>query len=272
MTFLHWRQSSPVISNCKITGNSGGISLSHGAPVITNCEITNNQWGNYGGISCVSSRAKITNCIIQSNISPEGGGIAFSNSVPTITNCLIAWNSCDLKGAGILCIKSFPIITHCTIMHNDAWGWGGHGGGWAGGIGVTRNSRPVITNSIIWQNTADSAADIGVDSSSQVDITYSDIFGGWPGEGNINQPPQFDGYHLTLESPCINAGRPVKVFTDIDGQRRPFGAGWDMGADEYSTEEPLPCSMLASSGNQFMALYMIPVLALIFLRRRFLRR
>ena len=108
-------------------------------------------------------------------------------------------------------------------------------------------------------------------------VTYSDVEGGWSGEGNIEANPSFAGaitFHLGPVSPCVDSGTDAGVYTDMDGQRRPWGAGFDMGADEFSAE---PCSVIASSGNQFLALYLIPVLALVFfgrrnlLKRRFLR-
>lgn len=42
-----------------------------------------------------------------------------------------------------------------------------------------------------------------------------------------------------------------------------------MGTDEFSTE---PCSVIASSGNQFIILYLIPALTFIFFRWRFSKR
>jgi len=92
-------------------------------------------------------------------------------------------------------------------------------------------------------------------------------------EGNIEADPLFilsrANYHLRPDSPCIDAGKDAGVYKDIDGQDRPWGAGFDMGADEFSTE---PCSVIASSGNQFLAFYLFPALMLIYFRRRFLRR
>jgi len=57
---------------------------------------------------------------------------------------------------------------------------------------------------------------------------------------NIVQDPQFvDGmqndFHLMASSPAIDAGTPVAVTTDIDGDARPQGLGYDMGADEFVT-------------------------------------
>jgi len=45
--------------------------------------------------------------------------------------------------------------------------------------------------------------------------------------------PNFD-YHLTATSPCIDAGTSEGApVTDFDGNTRPVGNGWDIGAYEY---------------------------------------
>jgi len=62
------------------------------------------------------------------------------------------------------------------------------------------------------------------------------------GDGNIERDPLFVGegdFHLTADSPCIDAGIDVGVYTDIDGDVRPYGAGFDIGADEYISENTL---------------------------------
>ncbi|RJP75099.1 MAG: hypothetical protein C4532_01120 [Candidatus Abyssobacteria bacterium SURF_17] len=41
-------------------------------------------------------------------------------------------------------------------------------------------------------------------------------------------------YHLVYGSPCIDRGKTVAVSSDVDGDTRPQGVGYDMGADEYS--------------------------------------
>ncbi|MBR0253843.1 MAG: right-handed parallel beta-helix repeat-containing protein, partial [Synergistaceae bacterium] len=77
---IYISNSSPIITNCTITGNNttngygGGIYINSGSPTITNCTITgNNATGDVGG---------------------NGGGIYISNSgTPTITNCTITGNN-----------------------------------------------------------------------------------------------------------------------------------------------------------------------------------
>lgn len=69
-------------------------------------------------------------------------------------------------------------------------------------------------------------------------VSYSDVQGGWVGTGNIDADPYFvdpenGDFHLTVESPCIDAGVPVMISKDIDGEWRQIFTGFDMGSDEY---------------------------------------
>ncbi len=63
----------------------------------------------------------------------------------------------------------------------------------------------------------------------QSPVTYSDIRGGWPGEGKLNADPLFvdaagGNLRLMLDSPAIDAGNnaavPAGVTTDLDGNPR----------------------------------------------------
>ncbi|MBI5478436.1 MAG: right-handed parallel beta-helix repeat-containing protein [Deltaproteobacteria bacterium] len=56
----------------------------------------------------------------------------------------------------------------------------------------------------------------------------------------VGQDPKFvdaanSDYHLQLDSPAVDTGEAQTGFdTDYDGSARPYGAGWDMGAFEYT--------------------------------------
>jgi hypothetical protein len=74
-------------------------------------------------------------------------------------------------------------------------------------------------------------------------ITYSDIMGGWPGTGNIDEDPLLrDGASGKVGSPCIDCGDNSAAYlpaAGVDGQERVFDgdrdslAVVDMGADEF---------------------------------------
>jgi hypothetical protein len=71
-------------------------------------------------------------------------------------------------------------------------------------------------------------------------VTYSDVQGGWPGEGNIDADPRFSSrgrfdYLLRPSSPCIDGGDPTIEDAISDWHPRwpaayPNGARSDMGA------------------------------------------
>jgi PKD repeat protein len=54
-------------------------------------------------------------------------------------------------------------------------------------------------------------------------------------------------YHLQASSPCINAGASISEVTDdFDGNLRPQGASWDIGAYEYVLGSPPAATISAS--------------------------
>ena len=112
-------------------------------------------------------------------------------------------------------------------------------------------------NSIFWDNEAAGGAEFYLDQGNELSVSYCDIEGGWEGERNIDADPCFvapghwdanglwnhGNYHLSLESPCINAGdpaySPAPGETDIDGELRVINNRVDMGVDEFNGEGPV---------------------------------
>ena len=226
--------SSPTITNNTITGQSAGIYNSSSNPTITNNTITGNS---YEGIANTSgSNPTITNNTITGN---SLYGIHNSSSSPTITNNTITGHM-----EGIYNISSSPTITNNTITGNSY------------GIYNVSSSNPPITNNIVVSNGVNGIYD---DGSGAPVCTYNDAWNNGtdyvnvtPGIGSISQDPQLDGtYHLTASSPCIDAGTDAGVYTDMDGDSRPQGSGFDIGADEYYISQvfvnPIPAFMIIAN-------------------------
>jgi L-ascorbate metabolism protein UlaG (beta-lactamase superfamily) len=219
VSFIQGEGSRSVLAGFVITGATRGILCRAAAPTLFNCRIT----GNTDAGVCVVSE------------SPE-------DCRPLLVNCIIAGNG----GAGIEMATTYitgrPIefdfaeVDHCTIVGNRGWGIDG---------------APTVTNSILWDNNPD-----GVRSqiNGQAVVTYSNVQGGYEGEGNIDELPRFvepgqwsnprtpeaawvrGNYHVFADSPCVDAGDPAFVptvlTTDIDGHARILGSRTDIGCDE----------------------------------------
>ena len=228
--------SSPIIQGNIISENEsgnhgGGISSQRGSfPKIQNNEISNNSADrNGGGIACQSvSSATIQNNRINGNRAGNyGGGVYCDSTSPvTVKNNEITKNVASEYGGGMYSASSLTAINN-TIGGNKANGR--FGGGYYCGGGTA-----VILNTIIW---GDNPKGIYVVAEGSVNITYSDIQGAWPGEGNIQADPMFvdaagGDYHLSRNSPCIRAGKADESVPANDIEGKPRVAPPDMGAYE----------------------------------------
>ena len=218
-------------------GNKSVVTFSGGEDancVIAGFTITGGNAENGGGIYCVAnSTPTITNCVITNNSATQnGGGIYTDNSSPTVLNCIINGNSSKF-GAGMYTGSGNTTMINCTLADNTGF--------WAGGICNLTGSL-VLTNCILWGNTD---PEIG----SIANATYSNIRGGWPGEGNIDADPLFadpdnGDYHLKSQagrwdpnsqswiqddvtSLCIDAGDPI---SPVGFEQLPNGDIINMGA------------------------------------------
>jgi hypothetical protein len=247
---IYCYKSSPKISNCTISNNSGegtgGISCDDSSPTITNCNII----GNEGGGISFDGNLTIANCTINGNTAPWGGGILCSGGNSTITNCEISGNLAEGEsayGGGILCFGPWSLeITNSTITGNQAeWG----GGIYCRGFNLVMNnctltgnlsangdalacdshqqlypSSVQLSNCILW----DTGAEIWNNDNSAITITYSDVRGSWPGEGNIDADPCFvePGYRDAN-------GTPNDVNDDfwVDGDYHLKSEGWRWNAE-----------------------------------------
>lgn len=202
--------SSPMLTNCTFSENfgpiGGGLRCLYSSPTLTNCTFSGNSATDYGGAirfhSPYGSGPTLTNCTFSGNsTSGYGGAIYVFDGVPAqLTNCIFSENSAE-KGGGMYNNSSNPTVTNCTFSENDA----DRGGGM-----YNANSRPTVTNCILWGDSIDEI----YNSVGDPIVTYSDVQGGYPGEGNIDADPLFFTlggfeYFLDAGSPCIDAGIPL---------------------------------------------------------------
>ncbi|MFH1703446.1 MAG: SBBP repeat-containing protein [Nitrospirota bacterium] len=181
-----------------------------------------------GGILIGDASPTILDCYINKNFAYETGGgiyITGNSSSPLIFNTLIVGNFAQAaggqaRGGGIYVTDgASPEIQNCTIADNTSSTPG------AGGIHVSSDSAPVITDSIIWRNIP---ADLTCETGCNMDVTYSDVGAAISGIGNISVDPIFKtgsmgGYYLSHiragqdnDSPCIDSGSTTALDSGLD--------------------------------------------------------
>ena len=230
-----------LVRECLFVGNyardeGGAMHTSAGAPSrIEGSSFTGNS-ARIGGAVYSGMRQDVTNCVFAHNQAVEtGGSVYFRGERIGITSCTFFGNVAQ-TGTALACLEP---------PHK----------------GVTPPSATVV-NTILW----DGGNEIAVAAHIRMNVTHSDIQGGWPGEGNIDADPLFaapgywdangtpddpsddfwvDGdYHLKSQagrwdpnslawviddvtSPCIDAGDPN---SPIGLEPEPNGGRINMGA------------------------------------------
>ncbi len=209
-------QSPTSLTRCVFRENvsrQGGAFNSHtGAPALTDCLFQNNvvqgtQSSGIGGgavyvwdgqitghgsqlISPTEPGPAFLRCRFVGNLADghPGGGLYNANANTTLTNCLFVGNIAS-QGGALYSQWIGPVMTHCTIAQNRADKVTAIADGPDGkDSGLTHISdlvaATVLDHCIVWDHD-------GVALSDSVSAVFSDIDGGWPGQGNIDVDPLF---------------------------------------------------------------------------------
>ena len=231
-----------VLHNSFIANSSswgGGLDLyqSIGGQISNNLFDGNTTTSVGGGIFIQKSSVPIEmNKFINNHADTSGGAICVAdNSNPEIKNNLIVFNEANFAGGIGIYFNSNPKIINNSITKNKARCGGG-------AFDFQFNCKPVIMNSIIYGNTADSSGNnvFLSDSTNDITFTYCDIEGGiaefgiyknafsFSGtyENNMDYDPLFAEdslFKLADGSPCIDAGNPDPIYNDDNDSRNDIG-------------------------------------------------
>jgi uncharacterized repeat protein (TIGR01451 family) len=234
-----------IFNNNHVIGNTafdgGGLFLWQGTGTLNNNLFATNTavvWG--GGVVLYSSTATVNgNTILANTANNFAGLIVFDSNDVTFINNMIAnnhINSIGLSGS-ILIGDSSVRILHNTIAHNT----GGNGNG----IFVSRASV-ALTNTILVSQTV--GITVTADSTATLESTlWNGNTINWGGAGLITSTNNYTGnpafidpddliapnFHISSTSAAIDKGVNAGVTSDIDGEVRPHGAGYELGADEF---------------------------------------
>jgi hypothetical protein len=181
-----------------------------------------------------------------------GGGLdAIGTGGLTVQN-IILYNNTAAYGGGMATGWQVPAnLFNNTIVSNSATAIGNYGGG------LALYGAAVVRNTIVVSNTGGGIYATTANASLDYDDMWGNTNGNYVGSAaagahDVSVYPRFvdsaaRDYHLVIDSPLLNAGSPTTtVQTDVEGDARPLGGGYDIGADEIT---PYPGVGLSAAPN-----------------------
>ena len=255
-----------VSNNLTYTGIDSVYFMYGGGLRFINCEVdiidtdfryNNGQSAIGGALSIDSCSVNIDRCRFEHNVGINGGGLylirCYDNPC-SITNSLFANNISVHFGGGLAISDSSPLISNLTVVDNLSYGVN------CGGIFFYQHSSPEVWNCIVYGNTNDTPLEEPVQMWTWTYDNYAPEFHnclvqyGLENISNqefitvyencIDENPLFadpanEDYHLSKDSPCVNAGAtetPSIILDglDLDDFERIKGNIIDIGAYEYS--------------------------------------
>lgn len=207
--------SHPILSGLTVTGGTRGVyCMGTGYGDVNYCVITGNS---DAGVLLYGTNAVVTNCVIQDN---GNQGISIGSASGTFTNNLIYGNDIGIS----IELYASGNIYNCTIADNTSYGV----------IKAIPYASATIKNCIIWN---------WGDDLENCTATYSCISDGDGGTGNISNDPLFVDpnnpdpnkidFHLSINSPCIDAGDPASEYSN---EPEPNGDWINMGCYGNTSE------------------------------------
>ena len=226
---------------CK--GDGGGASISQSSGIYLAGNRIEDNWtnpnraGDGGGIHIAESDAHLSGNYIISNSSGapnatrRGGGVCIESSKPvTLSNNLIAHNDAFIYGGGVYVGNAYSpasqaLLVNNTIVDNSSTGVVG----WYYSD-ITLNNNLIAGHGAGLSNLDPLTGTITADSNlfwnSHDPITGTNAI--------IEDPLLTADYHLQSGSPAVDKGLTIPWLTvDLEGNSRPSGTGYDIGAYEY---------------------------------------
>ena len=239
---IHGGPAGVLIQGNTIAGNrANGYGGGQGAGILqwygSATYLNNLVRGNLGSLSSQAvylghSQSRFEGNRVLDNATSQGVQLEISDGGgPKLVNNVIA-RSGDQT---IVATGYAEAPLSATLLHNTLVGSGT-------GYGVYVETGYVslfLTNTIVASYTWGITNPFPASSTVHVDHTlfWANTHNGIQGTSPVSGNPAFaaDGYHLYSDSAAIDRGVNAGVVTDIDGEGRPAGCTFDIGADELFT-------------------------------------
>jgi predicted outer membrane repeat protein len=244
--------SRTVLTDCifveNMAGSGGGMYNYPGGNVtLKGCSFLGNSGDSGGALDTSHCYATLVGCTFSGNLAAQSGGAIHSDLAKSlkVVNCLFCGNKATRGGALYMYYPTNTTLANCTFASNLAT----RGNVFACG-GLTTCE---LTNCIIW----DEPHPIWVfdepgngtgppPAESNISVTYSNVQGGWPGEGNIDADPCFadPGYWADASDPnvIVGADAPEAVWVDGDYHLQSQAGQWDPTSANWARDDVTsPC-------------------------------
>ena len=221
--------ASVIITHSYFISNTtlGGLNVYNGsANLFNNIFQANTSSSNGGAISLRDSSLGMSGNLLKDNSASNLGGAIWSNegSVITAENDIIADNKSAQEGVSVGGVLT---ARHWTVANNGDYA-----------VTALGNQTVTLTDTVVSTHTL--AGLWGTMRADHMLIFNSGIScgGGAICTSALKSDPSFispqtGDYHLCTHSPAIDSGVDAQTYVDIDGNPRPQGRSFDIGADEW---------------------------------------
>ncbi len=266
---IHHRQGSLTLTDCRFEGNmagegGGAINLTQQiAASMTRCVFRENRaTSGAGALYSDGYSVLLDKCIFSGNRATWGGAMYLHGPNPlgpdplgrgtNLTRCILAGNCADRAGGALWADRAELTVNGCTFARNKARDAGTLG--WVAGREGEIVCRVAMENCIIWDSSDPIPSELpGLRPTSgqeaaraEVVIEYSDVQGGWPGEGNIDADPLFarlgDWADAANPEVAVEPGHPNATWVDGDYHLKSQAGRWDAASESWVMDEVTsPC-------------------------------
>jgi hypothetical protein len=170
----------------------------------------------YGAVNINTANVEFNNCLFQYNYVQYGGALALETASVTVVNSIFYRNESVAYGGAILSERSSNKIINNTFYQNYCLNYGG-------GIVFVEPVNEELQNNIFFDNHSflgDPRIEIISGDSANVSEQYNFLAFGMMNPLFIST----SDFHLSNDSPCIDAGNPEPQCNDSDGTRNDQGA------------------------------------------------
>jgi len=242
-----------LLSNLSDSGNGGGIMIHehsranlYGTNGLT---LISSNSALYGGGVAVSNGYLFMekNGWVQGNLATNSGAGLWiaQGSTAEVNGVYFLQNTAGISGGGVYLRTNALVFLYNSLLTENTIAPGGYGGGLRNFRGTAIiQACTIVSNAVGGVECDQSGSVLDMDGcivyghslvnvTTNFDVEYCCIEGGYPGLGNFDEEPLlYNGnYHLTAWSPCRDRGWLVMGGRDVDNEAR--SGNLDVGFDEY---------------------------------------